>query len=312
MREQRTSAGETIVRLLEGGNLSAILRFGSEADLVEVLQHPATAIACDCGASLATRTHPRYYGTFPRVLGRYVRETQALTWEDAVRKMTALPASTIGAIDRGILAAGMAADVTIFDPLTVIDHATYDEPARLSDGIRDVIVNGQIALRDGTPTGVRGGRALTRTAHMPSRPLSLDRERSVAFSGSLATGRISLSVSQKAGARTASGILRLDDAQAGMHLRMAGFGVLQSAEGWASFTGTGRTAARGPAGCQPRRGDPRGCRRHLPDERTGRRRRRADRRTLTGTSHRHRVTEAYAESDRPHDGRLCRPSRALA
>ncbi|HEX3704826.1 MAG TPA: amidohydrolase family protein [Vicinamibacterales bacterium] len=246
MREQRTSAGETIVRLLEGGNLSAILRFGSEADLVEVLQHPATAIACDCGASLATRTHPRYYGTFPRVLGRYVRETQALTWEDAVRKMTALPASTIGAIDRGILAAGMAADVTIFDPLTVIDHATYDEPARLSDGIRDVIVNGQIALRDGTPTGVRGGRALTRTAHMPSRPLSLDRERSVAFSGSLATGRISLSVSQKAGARTASGILRLDDAQAGMHLRMAGFGVLQSAEGWASFTGTGRTAARGP------------------------------------------------------------------
>jgi N-acyl-D-aspartate/D-glutamate deacylase len=246
MREQRTSAGETIVRLLEGGSLSAILRFGSEADLVEVLQHPATAIACDCGASLATRTHPRYYGTFPRVLGRYVRETQALTWEDAVRKMTALPASTIGAVDRGILAAGMAADVTIFDPLTVIDHATYDEPARRSDGIRDVIVNGQIALRDGTPTSLRGGRALARTAHMPSRLLSLDRERSVAVSGPLANGRISLSVSQKAGARTASGLLRLDDAQAGMHLRMDAFGVLQSMDGWASFTGTGRTAARGP------------------------------------------------------------------
>ena len=76
------------------------------------------------------------------MLGRYVRETKALTWEDAVRKMTALPASTIGMVDRGFVATGMAADLTVFDPATVIDRATYDDPARLSEGIRLVLSTG--------------------------------------------------------------------------------------------------------------------------------------------------------------------------
>ncbi len=85
--------------------------------LVKILQHPTTPIACDCGAvRRSMATHPRYYGTFPRVLGHYVRETGALTWPDAIRKMTLLPAATIGLVDRGMIAAGMAADITISIP----------------------------------------------------------------------------------------------------------------------------------------------------------------------------------------------------
>ena len=106
-------------------------------------------MACDCGAVEREAAHPRYYGTFPRVLGRYVREQQALTWEDAVRKMTGLPAATIGMVDRGRLAVGMAADVVVFDPATVIDHATFEAPMQPSEGIRHVLVNGRLALRDG-------------------------------------------------------------------------------------------------------------------------------------------------------------------
>ena len=240
MREQKASAGETVIRILESESPSAILRFGSEADLVKVLQYPATGIACDCGASSATRTHPRYFGTFPRVLGHYVRETHALTWEDAIRKMSALPAATIGMVDRGVLAVGMAADVSVFDPRTVIDHATYEDPARPSDGIRDVLVNGQLALRDGKPTGRRGGLALARTGHMPSRPMTPDRRRSVAFAGSVADGQLSIDVSQTPGARSAVGVLRLDDARGHIHFEAETLGVLQSTEGWASFTGRGR------------------------------------------------------------------------
>ena len=113
----QASAGETVVRLLEQGNAGAILRFGIEADLVKILQHPTTSIACDCGAVDATRASIRaHYGTFPRVLGRYVRETKALTWEDAIRKMTALPASDDRHGRSRLLAAGMAADITVFDP----------------------------------------------------------------------------------------------------------------------------------------------------------------------------------------------------
>ena len=244
MREQQTTAGETIVRLLEQGNATAILRFGSEADLVALLQNPTTSIACDCGASTETRQHPRAFGTFPRVLGHYVRETKALTWEDAVRKMTALPASTIGMVDRGYLAPGMAADITVFDPKTVIDRATYDEPARLSEGIRYVIVNGRVALFNGQPTGQKGGRVLLRSLHMPSRPMTTDRAHSVAFTGRKADS-ISFDVSQQAGARTARGTLRLDDARGHMHFEADTFGVLQIADapaeaghhgagGWAS------------------------------------------------------------------------------
>jgi N-acyl-D-amino-acid deacylase len=245
MREQGAAAGETVIRLLEKESTSAILRFGAEADLVKVLQYPDTSIACDCGASTATRTHPRYFGTFPRVLGHYVRETKALTWEDAVRKMTGLPANTIGMVDRGFLSPGMAADVTVFDPATIIDHATYEDPALPSDGIRHVIVNGRVALRDGKPTGEHGGYAVLRTENMPSRAMRIDTARHVSFRGRVGDAQISLDVSQKPGSRASQGTLRLDDARSNTHVVMQQPGVLQVSREWASFTGRVRVMPLG-------------------------------------------------------------------
>ena len=184
MEELGVSHGEAVIRLLErSGNQPAILTFGDERDLVALLQYHDAAIACDCGATTSSATHPRNYGTYPRVLGRYVRETQTLTWEDAIRKMTGLPASLAGMVDRGFLSVGMAADITVFDPATVIDRATYDDPAQYSVGIRHVLVNGRISLRNGAPTGERPGRALARTFHMPSRPMSTGDPRRIDVTG---------------------------------------------------------------------------------------------------------------------------------
>lgn len=112
---------------------------------------------------------PRYFGTFPRVLGRYVREQRVTSWSAAIRKMTWLPASLMGLTDRGRVAAGYRADLVVFDSATVIDHATYAEPTRVSDGIEQVLVNGVFALRDGKVTGAQAGRALRRTRAMVSR-----------------------------------------------------------------------------------------------------------------------------------------------
>ena len=106
--------------------------------------------------------HPRNFGTFPRVLGVYVRESKLLTLEDAVRKMTSLNAAKIGLHDRGVLRAGQFADVTVFDAERIIDKATYTEPFHYPNGIRYVIVNGQVVLESGKHTGARPGRPLRR------------------------------------------------------------------------------------------------------------------------------------------------------
>ena len=156
------SGGEAVVRILERDDPTAILRFGSEEDLEAILRHPTVSIACDCGASTAERGHPRGWGTYPRVLGRYVRERAVLDWAQAVHKMSGLPARTLGIEDRGTLRPGQAADVTVFDPTTVLDHATYENPTAPSDGIVHVLVNGAFAWRDGAATGERSGRALRR------------------------------------------------------------------------------------------------------------------------------------------------------
>src|SRR5262245_54577353 len=237
MHEMNVSAGEAVVRILEQGNTSAILRFGSEADLVKILKHPTTAIACDCGASTETRQHPRAFGSFPRVLGRYVREQKVLTWEDAIRKMTALPANTIGMVDRGFLAPGMAADVTVFDPNTVIDHATYEDAGQLSEGIRHVVVNGRFVLRDAKVTGEQGGRVLARTTHMPSRPMTSNVARQV----SLQRPDVSMDLTQTSRARRAIGSFQFRDGTT--TVRTEEIGVLQTTDKWASFTARVRDAA---------------------------------------------------------------------
>ncbi len=244
MKEMNAGAGETILRILETGDPGAILRFGSEADLVKILQHPTTAMACDCGASTATRVHPRFYGSFPRVLGRYVRDQKIMSWEEAIRKSSALPAATIGMVDRGFIAVGMAADIVAFDPATVIDRATYEQPALPSEGIRHVLVNGKLALNNGTATGVRGGHALFRTGNMPSRPMAAGMRR-LAVKGVSAGSRVVIAITQRAGARQATGMFTLEAPDKTMAIATMQLGVLQSADGWSSFTGVARVAGGG-------------------------------------------------------------------
>jgi N-acyl-D-aspartate/D-glutamate deacylase len=230
MAEMHAGPGETVLRILEQSDPGAILRFGIEEDLVKILRDPVTSMACDCGASTATRVHPRFYGSYPRVLGRYVREQQIMSWEEAIRKSSWLPASTVGMVDRGLVAIGMAADITVFDPATVIDRATYENPALPSEGIRHVLVNGVVALRDGVATGARGGRPLARTANMPSRPTTTG-TRSLSVKGTASGRRISVALSQRAGAREATGTFTMDGVGT-----VTTFGVLQIADGWAAVS----------------------------------------------------------------------------
>ena len=138
----------------------------SEENLDRILAHPQ-GMVCSDGGGFATdgptrrgSPHPRGLGTFPRVLGRYVRERKALSLESAIQKMTSMPASRLRLADRGHLAAGNAADVVVFDPARVIDRATYESPFQYPEGISVVIVNGAIALRDGERSKAGSGRAL--------------------------------------------------------------------------------------------------------------------------------------------------------
>lgn len=242
----KVSAGEAVVRLLEQGDPGVILRFGVESDLVALMQHPTSSIACDCGAVPGQAAHPRYYGTFPRVLGRYVREQHALTWEDAIRKMTGLPAATIGLVDRGWLAPGMAADVVVLDPATIIDHATFDAPMRPSVGVQTVLMNGQVVIDKGVVTGAKAGRALRRAPHMPTRPMTPRGPRAMRHTSTTADGAVTIDVAQAAGARAATGTVRVTQAAGGVALEMTALGQIQTAAGWASLTGRGRLRPGAP------------------------------------------------------------------
>lgn len=111
--------------------------------------------------------HPRNYGTFARVLGLYVRERGVLTLEDAIRKMTSLPANRMGLQDRGLIREGMRADLVLFDPATVADKATFLEPHQYAVGVTHVWVNGIPVLADGKMTGKLPGRVLYGPAHKP-------------------------------------------------------------------------------------------------------------------------------------------------
>lgn len=150
----------------EEGSISTIYAHHTEGDMNLALQQPWCSIGSDGAAYAAQgplrrgKPHPRNFGTFPRVLGEYVRERGLLTLEDAVRKMTSLNAAKIGLRDRGLLREGYFADVTVFDPDRVIDHATYLDPFQYNEGIEYVVVNGQVVLDKGTHTGARPGRAL--------------------------------------------------------------------------------------------------------------------------------------------------------
>jgi N-acyl-D-aspartate/D-glutamate deacylase len=150
----------------EGGSVSTVYAHHTEKDMNLALSQPWCSVGSD-GSAYAIdgplrrgNPHPRNFGTFPRVLGVYVRELKLLRLEDAVRKMTSLNATKIGLLDRGVLREGLAADVTIFNPKTVIDRATYTEPFQYNRGIVHVIVNGRLVLENGEHTGNLPGRAL--------------------------------------------------------------------------------------------------------------------------------------------------------
>jgi N-acyl-D-amino-acid deacylase len=139
--------------------VGAINHVGNEDTLREILQHPVATVGSD-GILVGARPHPRGWGTFPRILGVYVREEQILTLEEAVRKMTSLPARRLGLDARGFVQPGMHADLVCFDPDTVRDTATYEEPKSVPVGIPFVAVNGAVVVADGKHTGVLAGRSV--------------------------------------------------------------------------------------------------------------------------------------------------------
>ena len=135
-----------------------------EADVRRVLAHPTTMIGSDGIPSVAGKPHPRLYGTFARVLGKYVRDIQLLTLEEAVHRMTGLPAQKFRLRDRGLICDGSYADLVIFDPQTVADIGTYQEPRRHPPGIHSVIVNGTVTIEQGRHRGTCNGRLLRHDA----------------------------------------------------------------------------------------------------------------------------------------------------
>jgi len=168
--EAGCTPAEMVLRLLAASQArtSIILFSMCEENLRKFLALPYVAIGSDStsraisGPTAAGKPHPRSYGTSARVLGRYVRELGVLTLPDAIRRLTGLPASRLGLRRRGILRPGAVADVTVFDPAAIADRATYEQPQQYSVGVRHVLVNGAVAVRDGELTGVRAGRFLRR------------------------------------------------------------------------------------------------------------------------------------------------------
>jgi N-acyl-D-aspartate/D-glutamate deacylase len=160
--------GDRIARIAPRGilaNAAAHRRFdASEDNLTLQMRQPWMKFGTDAGGqdpeTARGMTHPRAYGNYPRALGRYVREQGVMSLEEAVRKMTSAVATRLSLHDRGILRAGMFADVVVFDPATITDRATYDRPHQLSEGVRHVLVNGVAVVSDGQHTGATPGRAV--------------------------------------------------------------------------------------------------------------------------------------------------------
>lgn len=146
------------ILLEEEGRVGMILFSMDEEKMVMGLRHPLGMICTD--GLLGGQPHPRVYGTYPRILGRYVRERKDLSLEEAIRKMTSFPAQRFGLKDRGVISEGMAADIVIFNAQTIIDQATYENPRQYPLGIEHVIVNGVLSIKDGHFTGQRGGQVL--------------------------------------------------------------------------------------------------------------------------------------------------------
>jgi N-acyl-D-amino-acid deacylase len=159
------NGAELVIETLLRGGASGIYHVLDEQDVERIMRHRWTSVASDGRLSKPGEgmPHPRGYGTFPRVLGVYVRERGVLTLAEAVRKMTALPAATINLDDRGRISEGLVADLVVFDPATVSDRSTFENPHQYPVGIPWVLVNGRVAVEEGEHAGERAGRVLRRS-----------------------------------------------------------------------------------------------------------------------------------------------------
>ena len=200
-------------------NTGAIYFMMSEDDMKLALRQPYVSVGTDYGEVATTgplaegKAHPRAYGSFPRILGKYVREQKVLTMEEAIRKFTSLPAQRVHLRERGELRSGWFADITIFDPQTVNDVATYENPAQTSVGIQYVLVNGVLSLDQGKLTGQVGGRPLRGPGFRgPSSgqtgPGSL--HGFVSDSGGYPTGRVTVTVKDSSGKELAKAAVTYD------------------------------------------------------------------------------------------------------
>lgn len=170
IKEMRGDPDEftTLWKLLleERGEADMIIFSMHEDDIRRIMKHPLGMVGTDSSSISSTgpfaygKPHPRHFGTYPRILGRYVREAKVLSLQEAVRKMTSFPAQTFGMLDRGLLRPGMRADITIFDPDMVFDNATYQQPHVVPTGIPYVIVNGVVAVENSKLTDALAGKAL--------------------------------------------------------------------------------------------------------------------------------------------------------
>ncbi len=153
----------------EEGRVGMVIFAMDEGDVRRIMRHHLQMVGTDSGSSTTSgymrrgKPHPRGYGTYPRILGRYVRELGVLRLEEAVRKMTSMPAQRFGILDRGLVRPGMRADITVFDPDTVIDKATYQDPHQFPEGIEYVVVNGRVTVDKGKYTGALAGKTLRKS-----------------------------------------------------------------------------------------------------------------------------------------------------
>ena len=159
---------ETIMDLVleDRSRIGTIYFLMSEDNVKKQIQQSWVSFGSDAasiapeGVFLKSSAHPRAYGNFARLLGKYVREEKVISLTEAIRRLTSLPATNLGLDHRGLLKEGMFADVVVFDPNTIADRATYDNPHQLAVGVKDVFVNGVHVLKDGEHTGAKPGRAL--------------------------------------------------------------------------------------------------------------------------------------------------------
>ena len=174
-REQNKDPLEALFDLIlaDHGQTGAIYFMMNEKDLLAAMRSPFVSFCTDSGARATdgplsrSKSHPRGWGSYPRILGRYVREQNVLTLEKAIQKMSGMPAKRVGLKERGLLREGMFADIAIFDPTTVIDRATFEAPNQYPSGVPYVIVNGQLAVDEGKRTTALAGRPLRGPGYKP-------------------------------------------------------------------------------------------------------------------------------------------------